>query len=200
MSPRRPLTYTASAEEPWDLFPEIQQREQAGWEIQSFWRTPRGWLRRSYVYYVRFMKRDPVPPPGQVSLALVMGPVNERDVPVAADALAVLTDTQKVTMTLRFKDKAGNPVSADQAQINGVPEWTSSSPDVLAVKSAADGLSAVILTTGKLGPAQVSAKASTTVNGVTADMSVVQNFDVRVGAATQIGADLGVPEERADGE
>jgi hypothetical protein len=84
-----------------------------------------------------------------------IGPVSDRKInqqgtlPMAL----ILTDVQHAALTLEADDAAGNPVSFN---FPSPPTWSSSDPTVLTVNPSADGSSADIATTGKLGGAQVS--------------------------------------------
>lgn len=104
-----------------------------------------------------------------------------------------LTDSQKVTGTVvDGLDKKGNPAS-----LPGKPVWTTSSPDVLSVTPADDGMSAVIAATGKMstsGPttAQVTVTAGDAPNSIQG----VQDFEIVAGPATTIGISLGTPAEQ----
>lgn len=63
----------------------------------------------------------------------------------------ILTDLQKVALSVTFTTAAGNP-----AVVDGVPVWGTSDETILSVVAAEDGLSAVVTTVGPLGLAQVS--------------------------------------------
>lgn len=66
----------------------------------------------------------------------------------------ILTIDQAVDVTVSFVDRAGNP-----AKVDGVPAWSSSDDTVVTVTPAADGLSAVVSSTDKIGTAQVVVRA-----------------------------------------
>lgn len=70
-----------------------------------------------------------------------------------------LKDNQKAPVTLEVDDIVGNPVTG--ATFPTPPAWLTSDPTVITVTPAADGLSAVVDTTGKLGTAQVRVDATT---------------------------------------
>lgn len=57
---------------------------------------------------------------------------------------------EKFPVEIRPVDRFGNV-----AQVDGVPQWSSSNEDVLFLEVAADGLSATAVTTGTVGHAQV---------------------------------------------
>lgn len=85
-----------------------------------------------------------------------------------------LTDIQHVATTLETDDAAGNPIA--DAVFTIPPGWQSSDPTVVTVTPAADGLSADIVTTGKLGQAQITVTGTSvdgrTITGI-GDVSVV---------------------------
>ena len=62
----------------------------------------------------------------------------------------VITDSQQFKVEIQAMDKTGNP-----GTLAGVPAWSSSDPAIVTVAPAADGLSAIVSATGKLGAAQV---------------------------------------------
>ena len=106
----------------------------------------------------------------------------------SADMALILTDVQKVTLSVSFVDAKGNPATVD-----GAPVWSVSDANVLSVTAAADGLSADVLTVGPLGTAQVSVTADADLGeGV---KSLVGTLDVQVvgSEAVAIAITAGVP-------
>ena len=103
----------------------------------------------------------------------------------------ILTDSQKVNISVAPKTAAGN-----DAVVDGAPVWTSSNPDVLTVMPSEDGFSAVVETTGLLGTAQISVVVDAdTGEGVT-ELAGVENFEVKAGQAVSLGLAIGEPETR----
>ena len=101
----------------------------------------------------------------------------------------VLTDLQKVSLSVAFTTAAGNP-----AVVDGTPVWASSDEAVVSVVAAEDGLSAVATTVGPLGLAQVSVAADADLgDGV---KPIVGTLDISVIASEAVFAGLvaGVPE------
>lgn len=103
----------------------------------------------------------------------------------------VITASQQFRVDIEPVDKAGNP-----STLAHVPVWSVSDPAILAVEPAADGMSAVVSATGKLGTAQVSVTAggnptseANTITG-TVDVQVVAGKAVSLcltlGTATEI--------------
>lgn len=144
----------------------------------------------------------PVPPPledlGRVKWTL--GPVGIQRGPVlpgtaqtvhiqrSADMALILTDVQKVGLSVAFVTAKGNP-----AQVDGAPVWSVSDATVLSVVPAADGLSAEVVAVGPLGTSQVSVTADADLGeGVKA---LVGTLDVQVVAseAASIVINAGVP-------
>lgn len=65
----------------------------------------------------------------------------------------ILTDVQHVAISLEADDAAGNSVPFN---FPTPPTWSSSDPTIVTVSPNADGSNADVVTTGKLGDAQVS--------------------------------------------
>jgi hypothetical protein len=103
----------------------------------------------------------------------------------------VLTDSQKVTVTIDPRNKKGNP-----APVDGVPEWASSDPAVIAVQPSADGLSCVCVA-GNAGSAQVEVRADADMDeGEVRELIGTIAFDVHPGEAITLGMNAGAPEEQ----
>jgi hypothetical protein len=103
----------------------------------------------------------------------------------------VIADSQQFRVEIQPVDKAGNP-----GTLATVPVWSASDPTILTVAPAADGMSAVVSGTGKLGAAQVHVTAESdptsgvnTITG-TVDVQVVGgkavSLRLTVGTATEI--------------
>lgn len=103
----------------------------------------------------------------------------------------VLSDVQKISLSINPVTAAGNP-----APVDGVPAWSSSDPAILTVTASADGLSAVAETTGALGNAQVQVTADADVGSGTTEISAVLDVSVIASAAVSLGIVAGVPESR----
>lgn len=101
----------------------------------------------------------------------------------------VLTDEQKVSLSLSPKTAAGNPAALD-----GAPVWSVSDPSVLELAVAEDGLSAVVSAKG-LGAAQVSVVADADLDaGEVRELSGVLDILVVAAEAATLGVSAGVPE------
>lgn len=98
------------------------------------------------------------------------------------EMLQVATDGS-VLATLVAQDKAGNP----GAKLDSVPAWTLSDAEMGSVNASEDGMTAVVVLTGKIGKFVLTAKA--TAAGVElADDS--DEIEVVVGAAALLTVNL----------
>lgn len=68
--------------------------------------------------------------------------------------MLVLTADQKVTLTVAYKDRYGNP-----APVDGAPVWETSVDGIVTVTPTEDGMSAEVVTVGQVGIVQVRATA-----------------------------------------
>ena len=91
----------------------------------------------------------------------------------------VLTDMQKVSLTVAFTTAAGN-----SAVVDGIPDWDVSDESILDIEPSEDGLSAAVTAVGPVGDAQVVVTADADLGeGVkeifgTLDVSVVPSVAV----------------------
>lgn len=65
----------------------------------------------------------------------------------------ILTATQQIELAIKPLDRKGNP-----AQVDGIPQWSSSNTEAITLQPHEDGLSCIAIA-NKLGDAQVSVKA-----------------------------------------
>ncbi len=110
----------------------------------------------------------------------------------------VITDSQQFKVEIQPVDKAGNP-----GTLASVPVWSASDPTILTVVPAADGMSAVVSATGKLGTAQVNATgegdSTPGVNTITGTVAVqviggkAVSLQFKVEKATEILLELKQP-------
>jgi hypothetical protein len=101
----------------------------------------------------------------------------------------ILTDVQKVGLSIAPVDAKGNP-----APVDGVPTWGTSDASILTVTPAADGMSAEALAVGPVGTAQVNVSADADLGtGIT---TITGTLDVQVTAsqATALDITAGTPE------
>jgi hypothetical protein len=105
--------------------------------------------------------------------------------------MIILLATQEVDLAIQPKDKKGNP-----AQIDGVPVWSSSNVDVVALTPAADGLSCVAKA-GLIGTAQVSVTADADLGAGVKPITGLLDVNVAAGEAYSMGVITGTPREQA---
>lgn len=101
----------------------------------------------------------------------------------------VLTDEQKVSMTVQPLTAAGNP-----AQVDGPPVWSTSNPDILTVTASPDGLSAVAVTVGPVGSSQVSVSVDADLGAGVRTLTAALDVDVVAAGASTLGIIAGTPE------
>lgn len=105
--------------------------------------------------------------------------------------MAILLATQEVDLAIQPKDKKGNP-----AQIDGVPAWLSSNPDVVTLVPAQDGLSC-LAKAGTIGTAQVSVTADADLGTGVKQITGMLEINVAAGEAVSVGVIVGTPREQA---
>jgi hypothetical protein len=103
--------------------------------------------------------------------------------------MLILTDEQQVTLSVAFETAAGN-----KANVDGVPVWSSSNPDVVAVTPADDGLSATAVAVGPLGTAQVIVEADADLGAGARSITGTLDIEVRAAEAVAVAIAAGVPE------
>ena len=101
----------------------------------------------------------------------------------------VLTDEQKVTLSIQPKTAAGNP-----APVDGIPIWSSSDETILAVVSAPDGLSATATTVGPVGSAQVNVSADADLGAGVRTLTAILDVQVIAAEAVSLAINAGTPE------
>lgn len=102
-----------------------------------------------------------------------------------------ITDSQQVTLGVKFLDKKGQP-----AKVDGVPVWLTDNSEVLALTPAADGLSCLVKAVGPLGTAKVSMTADADLGAGVIDLVGVEDVTVTAGQATVVSITAGPPEEQ----
>jgi hypothetical protein len=103
----------------------------------------------------------------------------------------ILTDEQKVKLSVGFFTKAGNP-----AKIDGLPTWASSDPSIITVTVSEDGLSADAVTAGPLGTVQVTVSADADLGEGTRLITGVLDIEVRAAEAVSANIAAGTPESK----
>ncbi len=104
----------------------------------------------------------------------------------------ILTDTQEIDLAIKPVDRKGNP-----AQVDGVPVWASSDPNIASITSAADGLSCVVKAAANLGSVQISVTADADLGEGVAPIAGTLDIDVVAGQAVSLGIIAGTPREQA---
>jgi hypothetical protein len=104
--------------------------------------------------------------------------------------MLILTDSQKVSLSIKPVTKAGNP-----AAIDGLPVWSLGCEDHLKLEVSEDGLSAVVSSLGKLGVCQVNVSADADLGEGVETITGVIDIEVKAGKAVNVGIDAGSPEE-----
>jgi hypothetical protein len=103
----------------------------------------------------------------------------------------VLTDIQKVTLSISPKSAAGNP-----APVDGVPSWSVSDASVASIVVSENGLSAEVVTTGALGTVQVVVDADADLGEGVETITGVLDIEVKASAAVTLDIGAGVPESK----
>lgn len=106
--------------------------------------------------------------------------------------MLILTDSQKVTLSIKPVSKAGNA-----APIDGKPVWSLGCEDHLKLEVAEDGLSAVVSALGKLGVCQVNVKADADLGEGVEEIVGAVDVEVKAGKAVNLGIAAGAPEDIA---
>lgn len=100
----------------------------------------------------------------------------------------VLTDIQKVAVSIQPVDRRGHP-----AQVDDVPVWSSSDETLLSVVAAPDGMSASVLAVGQLGHAQISVTADADLGDGVESIVGILEVDVVASKATGLTITAGTP-------
>lgn len=103
--------------------------------------------------------------------------------------MIILTDEQKVALSVAFKTAAGNT-----ARVDGAPVWSSSDPAIVEVVAGEDGLTAVATATGALGTAQVVCEADADLGDGVRTITGVLDVEVRAAEAVVAIVAAGAPE------
>jgi hypothetical protein len=106
--------------------------------------------------------------------------------------MLVLTDTQEVDLAIKPLDRKGR-----LAQVDGVPEWTSSDPTIAKVTPSEDGLSAVVAATDNLGSVQIRVTADADLGEGVELITGILDLEIAGGKAVSLGIIAGTPKEQA---
>lgn len=105
--------------------------------------------------------------------------------------MVTMTSTQQVTLSVAFKDKAGNT-----APVDGAPSWGVDNPNVVAIEPSADGLSCTVKAVGPIGKSLVSVQADADLGDGFTAIAGTADFDITAGQAATIEITAGTPEEQ----
>lgn len=105
--------------------------------------------------------------------------------------MIVLTNTQKVAVTIQPVDSLGNP-----ALVEGVPVWSVSDPNLLTLDVAADGMSGFVVTVGPVGLAQVNVSADADLGEGVTTITGLLDVEVIASEAVTFNITTGIPEPR----
>jgi hypothetical protein len=101
----------------------------------------------------------------------------------------ILTDEQKVSLSIKPLTAAGNP-----ARVDGIPAWAVSDTNVLSLVVAPDGLSAVAVANGPIGLSQVSVVADADLGAGVKELVATLDVQVVPAEAVSLGVTAGAPE------
>lgn len=125
----------------------------------------------------------------QPRLVFRVGPVTFKE-PKGGDEMAlVLTDEQKVALSVEAKTAAGNPAS-----VEGAPVWTVSDPGIITLVVDPAGFSAVAVTAGPLGPCQITVTADADLGAGVRTITGILDIEVMAAEAATLGIAAGTPE------
>lgn len=102
--------------------------------------------------------------------------------------MLILTDAQKVTLSVGFTNPIGNV-----APVDGAPQWTVSNPDIIDLQVAPDGLSAEAITKGPLGTCQITVTADADRGEGVRSITGTLDLEVRASEAVTVGISAGTP-------
>lgn len=103
--------------------------------------------------------------------------------------MLILTDEQKVQLSINPVTAAGNP-----AKVDDLPVWTSSDEDIITLEVSEDGMSAWAKTVGNLGSVQLTAKADADLGEGIREIVAVLDIKVKAAEAVALSILAGTPE------
>lgn len=106
----------------------------------------------------------------------------------------IITDEEQIPLSVGFTTSTGNP-----ATIDGTPRWASSDEAVVTLRVAEDGLSAVAVSVGPLGMAQISVTADADLGEGVREITGILEIEVRAAEAVFVGITAGEPEAKTPG-
>jgi hypothetical protein len=109
--------------------------------------------------------------------------------------MLILTADQKVRLTASYTDRYGNP-----APIDGLPRWEASADGFVTVTPAEDGMSAEVVTAGRIGTVQVRATADAASGAEERLIIGVLDIEVVGGEARVVTLTAGAAQAKDDDE
>ena len=100
----------------------------------------------------------------------------------------VLTDVQKVDLSVTPVDARGNP-----GVLDGVPVWSTSDDTLVDVTPSDDGLSATIVAKGPLGTCQISVTADADLGEGVKEIAGVLDIEIKGSATVSLNIGAGIP-------
>jgi hypothetical protein len=104
--------------------------------------------------------------------------------------MTILTDTQRVTGTIKPINSQGNA-----AEIDGVPQWSTSNPTVATVTPSEDGKTCVVTAVG-LGTTQIGVVCDADMDDEIREITTLDDVEVKASEAVSVGIEWGTPEEQ----
>lgn len=102
----------------------------------------------------------------------------------------ILTDSQKVSLVVSPVNAAGNTAPIENGQ------WSSSDDSVLVVNVSENGLAAEVVTTGKLGNAQIRFACDAKIGEGESALLATLDVEVVAGEAVNVVINAGTPVQR----
>lgn len=135
------------------------------------------------------MKKDkkpkpPKPPHGAIRIRILVGPIEEQDMPL------VMTATQQCLLTMQPLDAKGNP-----AKVDNVAQWNTANDGVVRLVEAEDGLTALCVAVA-VGETQVSCTADADLGEGVRNITGLLDVSIRAAEAVSLGIVAGTPEEQ----
>ena len=104
----------------------------------------------------------------------------------------ILTDEQKVGISIDPRTAAGNP-----AKIDGAPAWAVSDPAILSIApDPDDAKKAVVIAAGPIGTAQVSVSVDADLGPGVRTLTGTLDIEVQAAEAVNVGIVAGTPETK----
>lgn len=103
--------------------------------------------------------------------------------------MLILTDVQKVVLSIQPRSAAGNI-----ALVDGKPIWHVSDDAILGLEVSDDGFSATAITTGRLGNARVGVDVDADMGDGVSTISGVIDIEVKASEAVSLDVSAGTPD------